>query len=109
MIKLKNVTFSYGNKESEMQINNLNLNIQKGEFVLLCGKSGCGKTSILRTINGLIPNYYEGKLEGDVFISECFNGIPKSEISIFQLGHHIRNNILIGKSRSSQRKNRKKT
>ena len=69
MIKFKNVTFSYGNEGTEKQIKNLNLNIQKGEFVLLCGKSGCGKTSILRTINGLIPDYYEGNLEGDIFIS----------------------------------------
>lgn len=85
MIKLKNVTFSYGNKESEMQINNLNLNIQKGEFVLLCGKSGCGKTSILRTINGLIPNYYEGKLEGDVFIS----GKSIKDKNIYEISQNV--------------------
>ncbi len=46
----------------------MNLKIQKGEFVLLTGASGCGKTTILRLINGLIPNFYEGRLSGSVLV-----------------------------------------
>jgi energy-coupling factor transport system ATP-binding protein len=68
MIEFKNVSFFYGEKERENGIENINLNIQKGEVILLCGESGCGKTTLTRLINGLIPNYYEGVLTGDVII-----------------------------------------
>lgn len=35
---------------------------------LLCGASGCGKTTITRLLNGIAPNYYEGKLDGKILI-----------------------------------------
>lgn len=38
--------------------------------MVLCGESGCGKTTITRLINGLIPNYYEGNLIGTVLVNE---------------------------------------
>ena len=61
MIELKQVTFRYDNApENAHSIRNINLTIQNGECVVLCGRSGCGKTTITRLINGLIPHYYEG-------------------------------------------------
>ena len=78
MIELKNVTFEYGSSEgaaggigetvSNGSLKNINLKINEGEFVLLTGGSGCGKTTILRLINGLIPNFFEGSLEGSVTV-----------------------------------------
>ncbi len=35
---------------------------------MIVGKSGCGKSTLTRVINGLIPSFYQGDLEGDVFI-----------------------------------------
>ncbi len=52
MIEYKNVCKSYGKKEI---IKDLNLHIAKGQFVSLIGSSGCGKTTILKMLNGLIP------------------------------------------------------
>ena len=46
----------------------MNLSVIEGEFILLTGGSGCGKTTILRLINGLIPNFFEGRLEGSVTV-----------------------------------------
>ena len=46
----------------------IDLQIRKGECVLLCGASGCGKTTITRLLNGLIPHYYEGELQGTVSV-----------------------------------------
>lgn len=68
MIDFQNVSFSYGEESHGGGIRNINLTIKTGEFVLLTGESGCGKTTITRLVNGLVPHYYEGNLEGDVFL-----------------------------------------
>lgn len=67
MIKLKDVSFTYSG-ENRGGVKGINLNISKGEFVVLCGESGCGKTTITRLINGLIPHFYEGDLKGSITI-----------------------------------------
>ena len=78
MVELKNVNFEYTSTEgaaggidekiSNGSLRGVNLSVAKGEFVLLTGGSGCGKTTILRLINGLIPNFFEGRLEGSVTV-----------------------------------------
>ncbi|MDO5725111.1 MAG: ABC transporter ATP-binding protein, partial [Tissierellia bacterium] len=65
IIEIKIESFSYHN---EPQLKNIDLKIKKGEFIVLTGISGCGKTTLLRTINGLIPEFYEGELAGEVNI-----------------------------------------
>lgn len=70
MIKLNNVSFHYANAESG-SLNKVSLHVKRGECVLLCGQSGCGKTTLTRLINGLIPHYYEGELRGDVSVNGC--------------------------------------
>ena len=64
---LRRVTFRYANGE-QGALNSLDLEIKRGECVLLCGSSGCGKTTVTRLLNGLIPHYYEGKLSGEVTV-----------------------------------------
>ncbi len=49
-------------------IENVNLSVRSGEFVLLTGPSGCGKTTLCRCLNGLIPNFYHGELSGELLI-----------------------------------------
>ena len=67
MIELNHVSFQYNNADSG-SLNDISLHIKKGECVLLCGRSGCGKTTLTRLINGLIPNYYEGEFSGTVTV-----------------------------------------
>ena len=70
MIKLKNVSYAYPqNGEIIQSLKNINLEINQGEVIVLCGSSGCGKTTLTRVINGLVPNFYEGELTGEVFLS----------------------------------------
>lgn len=62
-IKFDNISFKY--KGTDMySLHNLNLQIEKGQCVLIAGKSGHGKTTLTRIINGLIPHFYEGELKG---------------------------------------------
>ena len=80
MIQIDHVTFSYGGEnESAGGIQDINLNIEDGQFVVLCGESGCGKTTITRLINCLIPHYYEGKMNGEVWL----NGAKVSEQPLY--------------------------
>lgn len=67
MIKLENVTFRYEGAEKDT-LTNINLNIRAGECVVLTGSSGCGKTTLTRLLNGLIPHFYPGTLKGTVSI-----------------------------------------
>jgi energy-coupling factor transport system ATP-binding protein len=66
MIELMNVSFAYQNAVRDGGLTNVSLRIRRGECVLLCGESGCGKTTITRLINGLIPHFYEGNLQGEI-------------------------------------------
>ncbi|MCR4933486.1 MAG: ABC transporter ATP-binding protein [Lachnospiraceae bacterium] len=79
-IELKNVNFSYPDTKVGT-LKDINLSIKKGEFVLLAGESGCGKTTITRIINGLIPGFYGGNLSGEALI----NGKKVSEYKSYEL------------------------
>ena len=61
-IEFKNIKKAYGDK---VVISNLNLSIKKGEFVTIIGSSGCGKTTALKMVNGLIK-----PTSGDIFVNE---------------------------------------
>lgn len=61
-IEYKNISMAYGEKEI---IHNLDLTVKQGEFVTIIGSSGCGKTTILKMINGLLsPTSGEILIEG---------------------------------------------
>ena len=67
MIKFENVNVSLQGKNI---LSDINLEIKDGEFVLICGDSGCGKTTMTKLVNGLIPHFVKDvKLEGRVIVS----------------------------------------
>lgn len=51
IVEIKNLTKKYGDN---IVLNNINLNISEGEFIVILGPSGCGKTTLLKIINNLI-------------------------------------------------------
>ena len=80
MIRIDHVTFSYGEEnENAGGVHDINLTVEDGQCVVLCGESGSGKTTITRLINGLIPHYYEGKMNGEVWV----NGAKVSEQPLY--------------------------
>lgn len=70
MIILNNINYRYHAQEGKNGVRDIDLKIETGEFVVLCGRSGCGKTTVTRLINGLIPHFYEGELQGEVLVDD---------------------------------------
>lgn len=86
MIQFNNVCFTYtGTAVTEIGVKDINLAIKAGECVLLCGRSGCGKTTLTKMINGLIPNYYPGELSGNVKVGS----LDVFQTSMYQLAEKI--------------------
>lgn len=89
MIEFQNVSFSYP-ESGAGSLKNVNLAIPDGQRVLLCGRSGCGKTTLTRLINGLIPHFFAGELNGRVLLDgENIFSLPMYRIaekvgSVFQ-------------------------
>lgn len=83
-IKLKNISFRYSGR-TESALKNINMEIQQKEKVLILGRSGSGKSSLLRTINGLIPHFYTGDFSGNLlYFEEDITHLPARER--FRLG-----------------------
>ena len=78
MIEVKNLSYTYTSDEDN-GLKNVNLLIRKGEFVVLCGRSGCGKTTLTRALNGLIPHFFEGDFSGQVSVERI--NISEAELS----------------------------
>ncbi|MBU0278578.1 ATP-binding cassette domain-containing protein [Gemella sp. zg-1178] len=80
MIEFKDFNFKYS-KSEKLNIENLNLKISKGECVLFTGSSGCGKTTILRMLNGLAPEFFEGGFSGSMKLAHLKIGDNLTEFS----------------------------
>ena len=68
-IKFDHVKFTYEGADSPA-LQDVNLSVSPGEIVLITGPAGSGKTTLCSCINGLVPHFHEGTLEGDVFVRE---------------------------------------
>ena len=65
MIRVENLSFTYfGNTEPSLI--NISLEIQDGRFILITGPSDCGKSTLIRCLNGLIPHFYGGTIKGKI-------------------------------------------
>lgn len=78
---IENLTFQY-RRRSEPAIEKINFSMQAGEVMLIAGSSGCGKTTLMRCINGLIPHTYQGEMSGDIHLfGESVMGMGLAVIS----------------------------
>lgn len=69
-VDFSHVDFAYeGSDEGEDVVRDLTLSIPVGQCLVITGLSGCGKTTVTRLINGLIPSVYAGTLQGEVRIA----------------------------------------
>lgn len=64
-LEVANLSFRYQRRE-EHALRDLSFKVQPGEVLLIAGASGCGKTTLMRCINGLIPRTYHGEQHGEI-------------------------------------------
>jgi energy-coupling factor transport system ATP-binding protein len=80
-LEIKDLSFQY-QRRSQPAIDTLNFSVNPGELLLIAGSSGCGKTTLMRCINGLIPHTYQGTMKGDISLfGKTIKGMGLSDIS----------------------------
>src|SRR5512137_2868891 len=62
---VENLSFRY-RRRTEPAIEGVSFVLKPGQVMLVAGSSGCGKTTLMRCINGLIPHTYHGEMSGDI-------------------------------------------
>ena len=66
-IDFQGVTFYYEGSNIPA-LKDINLSIKQGEIILITGPAGSGKTTLCSCINGLVPHFHEGNLQGDILV-----------------------------------------
>ncbi len=84
MIEFQNVSFAYPDSAGG-GLKNVDLTIPDGQCVLLCGRSGCGKTTLTRLINGLIPQFFAGELSGEILL----DGENLAELPMYRIAEKV--------------------
>ncbi|WP_028457307.1 ABC transporter ATP-binding protein [Chloroflexus sp. Y-396-1] len=67
-IEVRRFSYRYPQLGSQWALRNIEVQINAGEYVLLCGASGSGKSTLVRALTGLIPHGYDGVIEGSITI-----------------------------------------
>jgi len=81
---IQNLSFKY-RERPEYALRDVSLELRPGEMVVVAGTSGCGKTTLIRCINGLVPRSYKGELEGQILL----NGVDVHSYSLAKLAQTV--------------------
>ena len=84
MIEFQDVSFSYPDS-TDGGLKHIGLIIPDGQCLLLCGRSGCGKTTLTRLINGLIPQFFAGELRGQILL----DGKSLTELPMYRIAEKV--------------------
>jgi len=68
IVSIENLWFKYRGSDNWV-LRDVSLKVDRGEFIVITGRSGCGKTTLCRCFNGLIPHFYEGELKGSITVA----------------------------------------
>lgn len=84
VLKFENYGFQY-NAQSKPTLYDINLEVHRGEKILIAGPSGCGKSTLIHCINGLIPFSYKGESTGSLTLL----GKETKSLSLFDISTHV--------------------
>ncbi len=79
---IQDLTFSYPGQERRA-LDGVTLDVERGSYVCICGRSGCGKTTLLRHLKTVLAPY--GEISGDIF----FEGMPLGEVTLREQAQFI--------------------
>ncbi|HKM32928.1 MAG TPA: energy-coupling factor transporter ATPase, partial [Oscillospiraceae bacterium] len=82
ILRIENLSFTYPRTDKKA-LDNVNLRIQSGELIVVCGETGCGKTTLLKLIKRELAPF--GEREGEIY----YNGMPLNELSDKASAHEI--------------------
>ena len=83
-IVVDNLSYTYLG-QSEPALRNINFTVDKGDFVLVAGPTGCGKSTLVYCLDGLIPHVFEGALNGRVVVE----GKDTRNFEVYQLAQSV--------------------
>lgn len=69
VIEIRDLTYTYPGA-SRPTLDHLNLNVEKGDFLAIIGNNGCGKSTLCKMMNGLIPHFIAGEFQGSVLVDQ---------------------------------------
>ena len=84
LLEFKDFGFQY-NAQAEPTLHGINLKLYRGERILIAGLSGCGKSTMVHCINGLIPFSYKGEMSGSLKLK----GTETKDLSLFDISHSV--------------------
>lgn len=83
MVQVKGLSLAYPGQDKSLE--GIDIQLAAGECLLLAGQSGCGKSSILRSLNGLAHHYDRASLSGDI----CLDGQSVKGMEVYQIAEWI--------------------
>lgn len=93
LIESECVGFAYAGTDAAA-VSEVSLAVMPGECVLLCGRSGCGKTTFTRLLNGLSPMFFKGDLAGQCAVAGLMAGRARIEDYVPVVGNVFQNPVL---------------
>ena len=84
VISIENLKYRYPNTE-KLALNDISLNIEKGEFIGIIGRNGAGKSTLSQAIIGLVPQFYNGAYGGRVTV----NGLLADKVPVSEMCEHV--------------------
>ncbi|SMB89801.1 energy-coupling factor transport system ATP-binding protein [Thermanaeromonas toyohensis ToBE] len=85
VIELSGISYSYPGRENQPVLKDINLKVRRGEFIVVTGRTGSGKSTLCYILNGLIPHFFGGVLQGTARVA----GLEVAKATITDLASRV--------------------